>query len=160
MRKFRLALVLGAAIAGGWGANSFAASPAAPGVSELARFAAAQLDADFVSERGVLYTACPYALGTYSFIELAGLHRTDRSVPVTDDEKAAGVTEHRELTIQPKRARYYWAAGTKWVDWSRAPALRYEAELRPGGWSFRAEQHICARGEPQAKPLAANVPKP
>jgi hypothetical protein len=160
VRKHRLALALGAAVFGVWGASSFAVGAPAPATSEVARFAQTQLDAEFFSERGVLYTACPYALGTYSFIELAGLRRTDRSMPVTDDEKAAGVTERRELTIQPKRARYYWAAGTKWIDWSRAPALRYEAELRSGGWIFRAEQHICARGEPQVKPLAANVPKP
>ncbi len=127
--------------------------------ADLVRFAQTQLDDEFLAYRGALFTSCPYALGTYSFIELSGMRRIFRVLKPNDDEVAAGIDAHRELTFEFNRARYYWVAGKRWIGGPNPPALRYEAERSNGAWSFRADQHICARHEPQQKPLLTDISK-
>ena len=127
--------------------------------AQLLRFAQAQVDAEFLTQHDALITSCPYALGSYSFIELTGIRRVYGAARPEDSDHAPGVSSSLELTIQPKRARYYWAAGKRWIVSSPAPALHYYAEDHDGRWTFRAEQHVCARGEPQRRPVASEIPK-
>jgi hypothetical protein len=131
-----------------------------PVSAQLARFAQTQLDGQFTAYRNALYTACPYALGTYSYIELVGVRRVYSSRKPGPEEDEAGVTDVRELTLQPKKARYYWEPGRKWIDGAHPPTLNYLADYRNGAWTFEAEQHVCARGEPQVKPPASSIPLP
>jgi hypothetical protein len=151
------------ALAASFGVLCGAAAPASKTddvvSAQLVRFADNQLDGEFLAQRDALITACPYALGSYSFIALSGIRRIYRIAKPDDEQRASGVTASSELTVQVKRARYYWAAGKDWIVGSAAPTLHYYAERRDGRWSFRPDQHICARGEPQQKPLAAEVPK-
>jgi hypothetical protein len=127
--------------------------------AQLASFAQAQLDAEFLAGRDSLATSCPYALGSYSFIELSGIRRIYAAVRPEESDRAPGVSEVLQLTVQSRRARFYWAAGKLWVVGSPIPALHYFAEKRDGVWTFRAEQHLCARGEPQRRPVASEIPK-
>ena len=114
--------------------------------AQLVNFAGAQLNAEFLPRRDALVTSCPDALGSYSFIELSGIQRIYSGA-------------RHELTIEAKRARYYWATGKRWIAGSPAPVLRYYVEENDGGPAFRAEQHVCARGEPQQRPDPAVIPR-
>jgi hypothetical protein len=114
--------------------------------AQLVNFADAQLNAEFLTRRDALVTSCPDALGSYSFIELQGVRRIYSAA-------------QQELTIEAKRARYYWAAGKRWIAGSPGPVLRYYIEESDGRQVLRAEQHVCARGEPQLRPDAAAIPK-
>jgi hypothetical protein len=125
----------------------------------LTRFAQTTLDGQFLAYRNALYTGCPDALGTYSYIELVGVRRVYRVRKPGPDEDESGVTDIRELTLQPKKVRYYWELGHKWIDGAHPPNLHYYADLRDGKWSFESEQQICARGEPQVKPTVTSIPK-
>jgi hypothetical protein len=127
-------------------------------LQDLTRYADEQLRTDFAQVGEALYTSCPYALGTYSLIELEGIRRIYRALKPDPEDERAGITAQRELTLQPKKVRYYWELGHKWIDGSQAPSLHYFADLRDGKWWFTAEQHICARGEPQRKPVTSNIP--
>jgi len=122
-------------------------------------YAERTLQMEFTEYDGALYAHCPYALGTYSYIELAGVRRIHRTVKLNDEEIRDGIMERRELTLQPKKTRFYWNAGKKWIDWGRGPELTYVAELRSGGWFFTKDQHVCAHGEPQDKALVAGIPQ-
>jgi len=135
-----------------------AAPPVDPVSAALARFAQTELDREFTAYRNALYTSCPYALGTYSLIEISGIRRVYSVVKPDAEEEAAGITARRELTLQPKKVRYYWELGRKWIDGPTPPRLSYSAELRGGNWAFTADEHVCARGEPQKKPLASSIP--
>jgi|GEM_PF-1379198 len=126
--------------------------------TQLAQFAQSELEHEFTAQRNALYTSCPYALGTYSFIELVGIRRIYRVVKPDPEEEAAGVTMRRELTLQPKKARYYWETGRKWLDGPNPPNLHYLADYRGGKWWFVARQQVCARGEPQRKPAPSTIP--
>jgi len=128
-----------------------------PVSAALARFAQTELDREFSADRNALYTSCPYALGTYSLIEISGIRRVYRIVKPDAEEEAAGITARRELTLQPKKVRYYWELGRKWIDGTTPPKLTYTADRR-GDWTFSADQHLCARGEPQAKPGVSRIP--
>jgi hypothetical protein len=112
--------------------------------AQLVNFADAQLNAEFLTRRDELITSCPEALGSYSFIELRGIRRIYSAA-------------HQELTIEAKRARYYWAAGKRWIAGSPGPVLRYYIEESDGRQVLRA--HLCARGEPQLRPDPAAIPK-
>ena len=127
--------------------------------SQLAQFAQSELEREFTAQRNALYTSCPYALGTYSFIELVGIRRIYRVVKPDPEEEAAGITLRRELTLQPKKARYYWEIGRKWLDSPNPPNLNYLADYRGGKWWFVAKQHVCVRGEPQRKPAPSSIPR-
>lgn len=122
-------------------------------------YAERTLQMEFTEYRGALYAHCPYALGTYSYIELDGIRRVHRTVKLNDEEIRDGIQERRELSLQPRKTRFYWNAGKKWIDWGHGPELKYVAELRSDGWSFTKDQHVCAHGEPQDKALVAGIPK-
>ena len=126
--------------------------------AQLERFAQSQVDAQFLREGDVLITACPYALGSYVYIELSGIRRSQRSLS-PEEERGAGVGAVRELIVRAKRARLYWSPGKCWIVSAQAPALRFYAEEGAEGWRFRADDHICARGEPQRKPAEGDVPR-
>jgi len=126
--------------------------------TQLAQFEQSELEREFTAQRNALYTSCPYALGTYSFIELVGIRRIYRIVKPDPEEEEAGVTMRRELTLQPKKARYYWENGRRWLDGQSPPNLHYFADYRGGQWWFVAEQHVCAKGEPQQKPAPSSIP--
>ncbi|MBC5810880.1 MAG: hypothetical protein GIW95_08540 [Candidatus Eremiobacteraeota bacterium] len=133
--------------------------PLSPRLSQLAQFAVASVEREFTQRGNRWYAACPYALGTYSYVELSELRRSVRAPRPTDDEQDAGVVQRIEVTLHAQKARFYWAAGKVWKDYGIGPTLRYFAEYRKaGGWSFEADQHVCARGEPQKKPDLREVP--
>jgi hypothetical protein len=134
-----------------------------PGTKLLARFAQASFDKEFAARNNAFYVACPYALGTYSFIELSGIRRVYRVLkPISEEEPGVVVARH-ELLYEPKKVRYYWDLGHKWIDGSQPPTLTYVGDYQHGmkgpNWRFEDKQHICARGEPQEKPALAAIPK-
>jgi hypothetical protein len=135
------------------------AAPAAPISIQLDGYAKRSLALTFTEYHHTLYAHCPYALGTYSYIELSGVRRVHRTVRLNDEQVQRGVEERSELILQPSRARFYWNAGKKWIDWGRGPELIYIAERRGGVWSFTRDQHICAHGEPQDKASIDGIPK-
>jgi len=138
----------------------FGAARVDPVTTQLDAYADRSVAAEFTQYLGALYAHCPYALGTYSYIELAGIRRVHRTIALSDDEKNEGIEARSELTLQPKKSRYYWNLGKKWEDWGRGPELRYVAERRRGApWVFTKDQHVCAHGEPQDKSLAADLPR-
>jgi hypothetical protein len=131
-----------------------------PVTAQLDAYADRSIGAEFTQYLGALYAHCPYALGTYSYIELAGIRRVHHTIQLSDDEKSEGIEARSELTLLPKKSRFYWNLGKKWIDWGRGPELRYLAERRRGApWVFSKDQHVCARGEPQDKTLAADLPR-
>jgi hypothetical protein len=134
------------------------AAPADRVTSQLDGYAERSLTDEFTEHRGALYAHCPYALGTYSYIELSGIRRVHRTLKLNDEELRDGIAERSELSLQPKKTRFYWNAGKRWVDWGRGPELTYIAERRGGAWTFTRDQHICAHGEPQDKAFAPDIP--
>jgi hypothetical protein len=127
---------------------------------QLDGYADRSIAIEFTQYLGALYAHCPYALGSYSYIELVGIRRIHRTIKLSDEEKGEGIEERSELTLQPKKSRFYWNSGKKWIDWGRGPELRYAAERRRRApWTFSKDQHVCAHGEPQDKSLAADLPR-